>query len=425
MTSENPPAPPQPTQAAEDAQGDGHGELLGSNAYPIRLSSALRIAGHISLEGRQEFTRKCREIFAKRNKTAYEKDWLNDYMEHQDQLFSTTVKPPSQHGSDPISYSNSQIEEGDEVEYGPENRHHQPRPASPPRYHRYDTEEVKPADLNKLFVKPETFNGVKPSARQWLDQYEKAATSNGWSDNAKVKYMATFLKDTAYSWLTEIVPLHAPNGVAWPELRALFVRCYLGESDRQSAKREFDRAIQRENEKAAQFIPRMVQMIKCLDPTRKQEAITDDIRHKLLPHYQEKLIMFELKTINHLYDACTKIEAGMAASMAASKQRAAASSSQASANESRSRRRSRDTEAAKNRDTSGSSSEREKSPRPGSPASKPTGKTSSQACHRCGRTGHWIKECRAKSKLDGTPLDAKSVRFNTVATVSEGDASSD
>lgn len=110
----------------------------------------------------------------------------------------------------------------------------------------------------------------------------------------------------------------------------------MGKSDRQAAKREFDRAIQREGEKAAQFIPRMVQMIRTLDPDRKQEGIMDDIRHKLLPEYQEKLIMFEFRTINHLYDACTKIEAGMAESRAATRQsEKAAKSSEAIAHSGR------------------------------------------------------------------------------------------
>lgn len=77
------------------------------------------------------------------------------------------------------------------------------------------SEVVKPADLNRLFVRPETFNGVKPPPRQWLDQYEKAALSNELTDLAKVKYMATFLKESAYAWLTEVVPLEVSGPITW------------------------------------------------------------------------------------------------------------------------------------------------------------------------------------------------------------------
>lgn len=202
-------------------------------------------------------------------------------MEHQSELLRTEPvfekrQPESGRTSE---YSASNVEPGSEVEYGP---------ASFDAASQSRPEFIRPADFNRLFVRPETFNGVRPPPRQWLDQYEKAAISNGWSDTAKVKYMATFLKETAYAWLTDVAPLHISNEVKWDGLKNLFVRCYLVESDRQAAKRELDRAIQREDEKASQFIPKMLQMIRTLDPDRKQDVLTDDIRHKLLPEYQIK-----------------------------------------------------------------------------------------------------------------------------------------
>jgi len=348
--------------------------------------------------------RKSQEIFTKRNKINYEKEWLADYIEHQAKLFEAPPpahSPPSSRAS-PVGnqYSEHEVEEDQQLEYGPGPSSHQ--------------EEVRPADLNKLFVRPEPFNGIKPPARQWLDQYEKAATANNWTDAAKIKYMATFLKESAYSWLTEVVPFNYPKGATWGQLRDLFVKCYLGESDRQSAKREFDKTIQKEGERASHFIPKMVQMIRQLDRKRPQALITDDIRHKLLPEYQEKLIMFELKTIEHLYNACTKIEAGMAASKAATRRREVEAQGP-------SRPRPRTTNRSSPNRARDSSSDREPSP-------GPSEKKDQAKCFRCDRNNHWARDCVARAKLDGTPLPdskPKSVRFNNINIATDGNQSSD
>lgn len=433
------------------------GELLGTSEYPIRLGALLQISKEITPEARREFIRKSQELFAKRNKTNYEKNWLSDYVAHQEGLLQAPMTTGAQQGSSGHSSRDefcSHFETGNETEaangrairntstpHAAAGHQFQPPQFQPPQFQSpsnfpmptFGQEIVRPADLNKLFVKPETFDGIQPPPRQWLDQYEKAAFSNGWSDTAKIKYMSTFLKETAYSWLTEIVPLHYPNGFDWAALRQLFVRCYMGESDRQAAKREFERTIQRENEKAAQFIPRMVQMIKTLDPARPQDVITDDIRQKLLPEYQEKLIMFELRTLQHLYDACTKIEAGLAASRAATRQRLARARDR-----DRFRTERRDSKSPKREEADASVTP--KSPRREDSASatprssrepSPDSKKGDKPCFRCDRAGHWSRECHAKTKLDGSPCvdkpaAKKNVKFSkSVHAVTDGSSSQD
>lgn len=177
----------------------------------MRLSSVLKISREISLEARREFVRRSKEIFMKRDKTNYEKDWLAGYMEHQEELMKIPVglgmsRHPCQNSLVQASYSSSRIEATQEVEYDPTAIGQQPAGSREvshfPRGPYLDEEVVRPADLNRLFVKSEAFDGIRPPPRQWLDQYEKAAISNGWSDAAKVKHMATFLKETVYSWLT-------------------------------------------------------------------------------------------------------------------------------------------------------------------------------------------------------------------------------
>jgi hypothetical protein len=36
---------------------------------------------------------------------------------------------------------------------------------------------------------------------------------------------------------------------------------------------------------------------------------------------------------------------------------------------------------------------------------KPQPKKQSGACHRCGRTSHWIADCYAKTDVDGNDID--------------------
>lgn len=173
--------------------------LLGPCNFPTRLSSVLKLTTSLTPAARQEFVRRSRELFAKRNKTNYEKEWLADYMENQDAFFMASETALRSRHSSRNSGTSSQMGDARELEY-------RMPPMEPPSHihvpHREpfpNDEVVRPADLNKLFVKPETFNGIKPPPRQWLDQYEKAAFSNGWTETAKIKYMATFLKETAYS----------------------------------------------------------------------------------------------------------------------------------------------------------------------------------------------------------------------------------
>ena len=39
---------------------------------------------------------------------------------------------------------------------------------------------------------------------------------------------------------------------------------------------------------------------------------------------------------------------------------------------------------------------------------EPKPKTQSGACHRCGRTSHWIADCYAKTDTDGNDLESDS-----------------
>jgi len=42
--------------------------------------------------------------------------------------------------------------------------------------------KIPPIKLNELVKKPDSSDGLKPPARKWFDDYEKASEANGWSD---------------------------------------------------------------------------------------------------------------------------------------------------------------------------------------------------------------------------------------------------
>lgn len=44
-------------------------------------------------------------------------------------------------------------------------------------------------ELIKLVKRPQTFDGNKPPARQWLDDFEKRSEANGWQDSSMVKLL--------------------------------------------------------------------------------------------------------------------------------------------------------------------------------------------------------------------------------------------
>lgn len=257
--------------------------------------------------------------------------------------------------------------------------------------------EVQSIDLNKLVRKPLTFDGVKPPARRWLEDYERAAVSNFWNDQSRVRYFSTFLSKAAHDWFASMAAPRLSISSTWSDVRILFIKHWIGEQDRLAVRRIIDKMYQNEKESIRTFMPRLVRMIKTIDPDKPPDELVEMVKIKLRPAYQEKLTMFVISTLEELNEKCLQIEAGMEA---------------AATKEVRRFERKRD-------DNRGERSKKTRNDRPKGDKSKMKDLT----CYKCDRKGHIATNCRCKTKADGSPCNkkpyAKSERSVNVVKESE------
>lgn len=163
--------------------------------------------------------------------------------------------------------------------------------------------KIPPIKLNQLVKRPAVFDGFKPPARRWLDDFEKAAEANGWSEAQMVKYFSTFLDKSANDWFVSLAIREVGSEPTWRKAHEVFVRHYLGERDRLAIRREVDRSYQREGEKANIFIPNLTRTIWLGDPQKPEEEVVDIVRSKLRPEYLDRLVLYETPDIKALNDA--------------------------------------------------------------------------------------------------------------------------
>lgn len=101
-------------------------------------------------------------------------------------------------------------------------------------------------------------------------------------------------------------------------MRIMFIKHWIGEQDRLAVRRIIDEMRQRDNEKINVFMPKVVRMVRCIDPDKPEDELVELVKKKLKPQYQEKLALYIINTLEELNSKCLQIEAGMAAAAAAS-----------------------------------------------------------------------------------------------------------
>lgn len=150
------------------------------------------------------------------------------------------------------------------------------------------------------------------------------------------------------------------------------------------------RTYQREKETVTQFIPRMMRMLMLVEPNKHKDELVECIRDRLRGVYQDKLSLYTIDTIEQLNDCCLRIEACLKAARNASKREERESERRVSANKEESGKSSgkgRTDNKPSDKDGSGDS------------------KAATMKCYRCERRGHLARNCRAKSKADGSECD--------------------
>lgn len=253
--------------------------------------------------------------------------------------------------------------------------------------------------LNELVKKPESFDGYKPPARRWVDDYEKASQANGWSEELMVRYFSTFLEKAANDWFLAIANKKLGLKPTWSDLKSAFIRHYLGDSDKQVLRRQVEKCQQGDREKATIFIPRFMRMVQLVDPSKPEDELVEVIRSKLRDEYQEKLVLTNTYTIEQLNDACLKIEASIELSKAGKNSKSGPGF------------RSKRSDAGSNKEPGAASKGSGPKFQSRSPKSKEGGQTPKKdgvrTCYKCDRKGHVSADCRASTKWNGEPLNVK------------------
>lgn len=162
--------------------------------------------------------------------------------------------------------------------------------------------------LNELVNRPERFNGDRKLARRWLDDFESAALANGWNQNIMVKYFSSFLSESGEEWHSGIVQPFPEDYKTWPQLRAKFVRFFLGPEEISALKSEIELSRQSKDEPALKFIARMVRLMIRADPYQSESDRIVTIIGKLSDVYQDKIVGHRPCCLDDLTDLCQEID---------------------------------------------------------------------------------------------------------------------
>lgn len=387
----------QPLAMASSSGASSSTTVIRTEAMPEFLSSYLESKNFsISQEVMQAYSEYISRLLSK-HRNSREKRFLSDYLAniHKARITGETSKKSANRKTDqnqttsPQGGDNQAQSEGasghdstiDDIDSSVEDA----------KDHHYEQvgRNVPAIKLNELVMKPDSFDGLKPPARRWIDDYERCAKANSWSESVMVTYFPTFLKGRALDWYMALAQRKISSSSNWPEVRQVFIRHYLGEADRQYIKRQIEHCYQKEKEPVTIFIPRLLRLVMLIEPNKAEEDLVELVKDKLRSSYQEKLATHVITTLDQLNDTCLKIECGMMAAR------------NAASRESREGRtenpRNRPDRFNKNKSKESDDSKRD---------NRPKGKT--PVCFRCEKRGHLSTECRSKTKRDGSELNDKS-----------------
>lgn len=142
-------------------------------------------------------------------------------------------------------------------------------------------------------MKADVFEGKSIEARSWIENYERMAIANDWTEATMLKYLPSFLNKSALEWFVTMCQPNLTSFTAWTTVKDMLIKHYLGDQDYMIHRRRLNNLFQKENESISCFIPKTLSLFNMAYP--KQKLSEDDkisqIIEKLLPSYQEILAL--------------------------------------------------------------------------------------------------------------------------------------
>lgn len=121
-------------------------------------------------------------------------------------------------------------------------------------------------------------------------------------------FFVSFLQDDAYDWWETLGRRRLGLNPSWADVKAAFIRHYMGDSDKGQVRRQIERTFQGAKERCTVFIPKMVRLYELVEPDKPERELVESIRDKLRQEYKSHLVMQSIYTLEQLNDCCLRVE---------------------------------------------------------------------------------------------------------------------
>lgn len=210
--------------------------------------------------------------------------------------------------------------------------------------------------------------------REWIEEFQDAILDNHSSEQMAIYYFQHFLSGDASTWFKLSVRPFITGRWLWADLFQAFERNYLGRAEEDRSRLMLREISMSRSDRAANFIPRIRQLLLMLSPSMSEHEQIGRITEKLRPEFARTIVENDPSTVDQLRDLCRKVEAARDLDRAAT------------------------TNAFKPKGPPRTFTDKAHND------GQVSRKSPAKACHRCGRNNHLVKDCRARTKLDGSML---------------------
>lgn len=259
------------------------------------------------------------------------------------------------------------------------------------------TSGIQRVDLNKLVKKPRYFDGYDPLPREWIEEYSDAIEDNRWNDATSIYYFKHFLVKDAASWFKLSVRPVMKDDWTFQDLFKEFESNFLGRAERDRLRVLLRTTVMGTEERVATFIPKVLRILLMLTPDMSEKEQVARVSEKLKAMYATAIVDKDPETIAELRDVCRRVEAAMDLRRVA--------------NETGRTQRPQLSRVSTNKEDSPRNASINDNQRPWRPIQE------RRSCFRCGRNNHLLKNCRARTHFNGSPLQDQEKSTSMKANV--------